>query len=51
MIAETLRDLGAGFREGFREAGRSRLARRAALLGVLLGGTVAIYTMVRLTGA
>ncbi len=51
MIAETLRNLGAGFREGFHEAGRPRLARRAALLGVLLGGTVAICTMVRLTGA
>lgn len=50
MTDQMLRDFGAGFRDGFREAGRPRLARRVAPLGVLLGGAVAIYAIVRLTG-
>lgn len=51
MTDQMLRDFGGGFRDGFREAGRPRRANRAAVLGVLLGGAVAIYAMVRLTGA
>lgn len=48
MSSDMLREFRLGVRDGFREAATSpRLQRRVAVIGILLGGAVAIALLVR----